>query len=88
MENALTMKSELVGINNRNLNDFTVDIHNTISLTGTSLSEKIYVSESGIRSRSDINHIVDQSPVRAFLIGESLMRSEKLEEQIRTLLSY
>ena len=88
MENALTMKSELVGINNRNLNDFTVDIHNTISLTGTSLSEKIYVSESGIRSRSDINHIIDQSPVRTFLIGESLMRSEKLEEQIRTLLSY
>jgi indole-3-glycerol phosphate synthase len=57
-------------------------------LIGTSVSDKIYVSESGIKSRSDINYIVDKSPVRTFLVGESLMRSEKLEEQIRTLLSY
>ena len=87
MENALSMKSELVGVNNRNLNDFTVNIDNTISLTSASVSEKIYVSESGIRSRSDINYILDKSPARTFLVGESLMRSERLEEQIRTLLS-
>ena len=87
MENALSMKSELVGVNNRNLNDFTVNIDNTISLTSASVSEKIYVSESGIRSRSDINYILDKSPARTFLVGESLMRSEKIEEQIRTLLS-
>ena len=88
MDNALTMKSELIGVNNRNLNDFTVDIDNTISLTNTSVCDKIYVSESGIRSRSDINYIIDKSPARNFLIGESLMRSERLEEQIRTLLSF
>jgi indole-3-glycerol phosphate synthase len=88
MDNALTMKSELIGVNNRNLNDFTVDIDNTISLTNTSVCDKIYVSESGIRSRSDINYIIDKSPARTFLIGESLMRSERLEEQIRTLLSF
>ena len=87
MDNALTMKSELVGVNNRNLNDFTVDINNTISLTNTSVGDKIYVSESGIKSRSDINYILDKSPARTFLVGESLMRSEKIEEQIRTLLS-
>ena len=87
MDNALTMKSELVGVNNRNLNDFTVDIDNTISLTNTSVSDKIFVSESGIKSRSDINYILDKSPARTFLVGESLMRSEKIEEQIRTLLS-
>jgi indole-3-glycerol phosphate synthase len=87
MDNALTMKSELVGVNNRNLNDFTVDINNTISLTSASVNDKIYVSESGIKSRSDINYILDKSPARTFLVGESLMRSEKIEEQIRTLLS-
>ena len=88
MDNALTMKSELIGVNNRNLNDFTVDIDNTILLTDTSVCDKIYVSESGIKSRSDISYIVDKSPARTFLIGESLMRSERLEEQIRTLLSF
>lgn len=87
MVNALKMKSELVGINNRNLNDFTVNIDNTISLTNAKANDKIYVSESGIKSKSDINHIIDRSPARTFLVGESLMRSKKLEEQIRTLLS-
>ncbi len=87
MDVALTMKSQLVGVNNRNLNDFTVDINNTITLTDASSSDKIYVSESGIKSRSDINYILDKSPARTFLVGESLMRTKKIEEQIRTLLS-
>ena len=86
MDVALTMKSQLVGVNNRNLNDFTVDINNTISITNSLDSDKFYVSESGIKSKSDIDYIINKSPARVFLVGESLMRSQNLEEQIRTLL--
>ena len=86
METALSMQSSLVGVNNRNLNDFSVNINNTISIINANEDKKIYVSESGINNRNDIEHIMDNSPARTFLIGESLMRSKNLEEQIRTLL--
>ena len=88
MEIALDMKSDLVGINNRNLNDFSVNINNSIDLTKNTSADKIIVSESGIKTKNDIevNIIKNNSVIRTFLIGESLMRSSDLEEQIRTLL--
>ena len=86
MEIALDMKSDLVGINNRNLNDFSVNINNSIDLTKNTSADKIIVSESGIKTKNDIDFIVLNSPIRTFLIGESLMRSLNIKEQIRTLL--
>ena len=86
METALSMQSKLIGVNNRNLNDFSVNINNTISIIKANENKKIYVSESGIHNRNDIEYIRDNSPARTFLIGESLMRSKNPEEQIRTLL--
>ena len=86
MDIAVNMKSKLIGINNRNLNDFTVNISNSINLTSNAIDQKIYVSESGIKTSKDIELIKNNSVIRTFLIGESLMRSSKIEEQIRTLL--
>ena len=86
MDIALEMKSDLIGINNRDLNDFSVDINNSISLTSKPANGKIYVCESGIKTRENIDYIKNNSPIRTFLIGESLMRSSNLKEQIRTLL--
>ena len=86
MDVALEMKSDLIGINNRDLNDFSVDINNSISLTSKPTDGKIYVCESGIKTRENIDYIKNNSPIRTFLIGESLMRSDNLKEQIRTLL--
>ena len=86
MNNAINMKSNLIGVNNRNLNDFSVDINNSISLTAEPVKDKIYVCESGIKTKEDINFIKNNSIIKTFLIGESLMRSDPLEEQIRTLL--
>jgi len=86
MNTAINMKSNLIGVNNRNLNDFSVDINNSISLTAEPIKDKIYVCESGIKTKEDINFIKNNSIIKTFLIGESLMRSDPLEEQIRTLL--
>jgi len=86
MNTAINMKSNLIGVNNRNLNDFSVDINNSISLTAEPVKDKIYVCESGIKTKEDINFIKNNSIIKTFLIGESLMRSDPLEEQIRTLL--
>lgn len=86
MDIALEMKSDLIGINNRDLNDFSVDINNSISLTSKPADGKIYVCESGIKTRENIDYIKNNSPIKTFLIGESLMRSDNLKEQIRTLL--
>jgi indole-3-glycerol phosphate synthase len=86
MDIALEMKSDLIGINNRDLNDFSVDINNSILLTSKPADGKIYVCESGINTRENIDYIKNNSPIRTFLIGESLMRSSNLKEQIRTLL--
>jgi len=86
MDIAINMKSKLIGINNRNLNDFSVDINNSINLTSNPKTGKIYVCESGIKNSKEIEVIKNSSVIRTFLIGESLMRSDRLEEQIRTLL--
>ncbi len=86
MDIAINMKSKLIGINNRDLKDFSVDINNSIDLTSNPIDGKIYVSESGIKTSNEVSFIKNNSVIRTFLIGESLMRSNKLEEQIRTLL--
>ena len=86
MDVALEMKSDLIGINNRDLNDFSVDINNSVLLTSKPADGKIYVCESGIKTRENIDYIKNNSPIKTFLIGESLMRSNNLKEQIRTLL--
>ena len=87
IERALLMNSKLIGINNRNLNNFTVNIENSINLSKGISSEKVLVAESGISNRSDIDSIMLNSTIETFLIGESLMRSSDLGSDIKNLIN-
>ena len=75
---ALRMKSRLIGINNRNLNDFSVDIKNCIKLSNIDNSNKLFVAESGISNVDDISLIESESKINTFLIGEALINSDEL----------
>ncbi|MDO5103730.1 MAG: indole-3-glycerol phosphate synthase TrpC [Lautropia sp.] len=74
LERALRLDTPLVGINNRNLHDFSVTLDTTLSLLPEVPSDRILVTESGIFTREDISLMRDHG-VHAFLIGESLMRA-------------
>jgi len=87
MKRANKMRSQLIGINNRNLNDFSVDINNSIKISNLIEGDKIVIAESGIRSQADINHIKKNSCIDTFLVGESLMKSTKIGEDIRNLIN-
>ncbi len=73
-ESALSAESRLIGINNRNLNTFAVDLETTFRLQREIPAEIPLVSESGISSVDDIKQLLGKG-VTAALIGESLMRS-------------
>lgn len=87
MMRAKKMKSVLIGINNRNLNDFSVDIENSIRISKLAPMDKIIISESGINTRNDIDHIRENSNIDTFLIGESLMKSPNLDNYLRNLIN-
>jgi len=73
IELALECGSKIIGINNRDLNNFNVDIHTTESLMKYIPKDKIVVSESGISSISDVKYLKSIG-ANAVLIGESFMR--------------
>jgi len=73
LEKALAAGSRLVGINNRNLNDFSVDLNTTFRLKREIPKDIPVVSESGIRDLRDMKRLRAES-VTAVLIGETLMR--------------
>ena len=78
LEYALKMKSRLIGINNRNLKDFSVDINNCIKLSNVNDNNKLFVAESGITKIDDIKLIQSESKINTFLIGEALINSDEL----------
>ena len=84
LEAALEIDAEVIGINNRNLADFTVDVARTFELLADVPAGKTVVSESGIRSRGQIEDL-EQVGVDAVLVGETLMRSEDPEAECREL---
>ena len=71
---ALAAGARMVGVNNRNLKDFTVDIHNSIRLRERIPRNVLFVAESGIKTAEDIAELVNAG-VNGVLIGETLMRS-------------
>ena len=87
MKRAEKMKSPLVGINNRNLSDFSVDINNSINVSRSMNSNKIPIAESGFHSRIDIDYVLKNSKIDTFLIGESLMRSSNLSQNIKNFIN-
>ncbi|MFH1146332.1 MAG: indole-3-glycerol phosphate synthase TrpC [Pseudomonadota bacterium] len=76
--------ARIVGINNRNLKTFEVSLQTTIDLIGLVPGDRIVVSESGIKERSDIVRL-ENAGARAVLIGETLMRAPDRIKAIRDL---
>ena len=63
----------LIGVNNRNLETFEVDLNNSVRLKHTFRQKNIFIAESGIKSREDMDYL-KMNNIKVFLIGESLMR--------------
>lgn len=83
-KSALRADASIIGVNNRNLKDFSVDLHNSIRLRAMIPRDKLFVSESGIRTREDIR-VLSESGLDAVLIGETLMRSPDKKEALDEL---
>ena len=84
LEKSLAAGSSLIGINNRDLRDFTVDLMTTVRLRKEIPEAVPVVSESGIRNYEDMKMLQDHG-VTAALIGETLMRSEDRAAALREL---
>jgi indole-3-glycerol phosphate synthase len=76
VERALKTSAALIGINNRDLRTFQTSLDTTLSLREKIPSDRIVVTESGIRTRDDVKRLRDAS-VHAFLVGETFMRAEE-----------
>ena len=70
--------SAIIGVNNRNLKTFEVDINNSIKLKKIFKEDNIFISESGIKSKKDIQQL-QQHNINVFLIGESMMKGDFFE---------
>ena len=84
LETALTVDADIIGINNRDLADFTVDVQTTFELITDVPAGKTVVSESGISDRGTLEEL-DRVGVDAVLIGEALMRAEDPAAKVREL---
>ena len=74
VKSAVSAGARIIGVNNRNLRDFTVDITNSVRLRNLVPSEILFVAESGIKTRADVAEL-ENAGVNGVLIGETLMRS-------------
>jgi indole-3-glycerol phosphate synthase len=86
LERAVTSEAEIIGINNRDLNTFAVDITTTRSLRPLIPQERIVVSESGIKSKRDIEKL-GKWRVDAVLVGEALVTARDVGAKMKELLS-
>ena len=85
LNRALALKAPLIGVNNRNLKTFEVNLATTEQLAARmDLRQTLLVSESGIHSRADVERLT-ACGARAVLVGESLMREDDIAAKVREL---
>lgn len=87
MEQAIKVNTEMIGINNRNLNSFETSLETTKDLAAMAPATTLLVSESGISTNADLHQLATFG-AHAFLVGESLMRHDDLEAATRNLVSH
>ncbi|NIJ07675.1 indole-3-glycerol phosphate synthase [Sphingomonas vulcanisoli] len=86
LDRALRLRSRLIGVNNRDLRDFSVDFARTYELVGSAPEGCTFVAESGLGGPADLAAMAEHG-VRCFLVGESLMRQADVEAATRALLA-
>lgn len=86
VQRAIACGATIIGVNNRNLKDFTVDIHNSVRLRTLVPKEILFVSESGIKTKEDTEKLKENG-TDAVLIGETLMRSGNIAQTLNELRS-
>lgn len=84
MERSLTLHPQVIGINNRNLHTFEVDLHITHRLAALCPTDTLLVSESGIYTTADVEQVA-KAGTHAILVGESLILAEDRPTQIQAL---
>ena len=85
-DRALGLQSRLIGVNNRNLKDFSVDFARTYELIARAPTGCTFVAESGLTGHADLQAMASHG-VRCFLVGETLMRRPDVETATRALLT-
>ena len=85
LDKTLYAGARIVGINNRDLSSFTVSLQTTFDLLRDIPDDRIVVSESGIKSRDDVEKL-EKAGVDAVLVGESLMREKDIGKKVKELL--
>ena len=84
LETALEVDADVVGLNNRDLSDFTVDIERTYELLSDAPAGKTVVAESGFSTREQLDDL-ERVGIDAVLVGETLMRASDVEAACREL---
>lgn len=84
VEAAIRAGAGIIGVNNRNLKDFSVDRENSIRLRKMIPEDIVFVSESGVKSRQDVTEL-ESMGADAVLVGESLMRAEDRIAKLKEL---
>jgi indole-3-glycerol phosphate synthase len=85
LDRALKIGAKLIGVNNRDLKTFKVDLAVTEKLAGKIGAEKILVTESGIHTRADVERL-KKCGAGAILVGESLLRDASIQSKVRELI--
>jgi len=84
LKRALKANAKIIGINNRNLKTFKIDLNTTLQLAPKIPTEKIIVSESGINSCADITKL--HGVVDAVLIGTAFMKAQNIKKEIKKII--
>jgi indole-3-glycerol phosphate synthase len=86
LDRALKLRSRLIGVNNRDLRDFSVDFARTYELVGRAPADVTFVAESGLTGHSDLLAMSERG-IQTFLVGETLMRQVDVATATRQLLT-